>query len=48
MLADNTMWIYEIAQYLGFENTFYFSRVFKKMVGMAPSEYVLQRVVKST
>lgn len=48
MLEDNTMWIYEIAKYLGFENTFYFSRVFKKMVGMAPSEYVLQSVVKST
>lgn len=31
--------IYEIADQLGFENAYYFSKVFKKVTGMAPKSY---------
>ncbi len=31
--------IYEIADQLGFENAYYFSKVFKKVTGMAPKNY---------
>lgn len=31
--------IYEIAELLGFESAFYFSKVFKKVVGVPPTEY---------
>lgn len=32
--------IYEVAQKLGFDNAFYFSKVFKKQEGISPREYV--------
>lgn len=32
--------IYEIADYLGFENSFYFSKVFKKIEGCSPRQYM--------
>lgn len=31
--------IYEISQAVGFDDTGYFSRVFKKYTGMSPKEY---------
>ena len=31
--------IYEVADMLGFENAYYFSKVFKKVTGMSPREY---------
>jgi two-component system response regulator YesN len=34
------MKIYEIADRLGFESAFYFSKVFKKVVGCSPREYM--------
>lgn len=38
-LEDNLMSIQQIAQISGYENTHYFSRVFKKHYGVLPSEY---------
>lgn len=42
MLADGDLKIYEIADELGFESTSYFSRVFKKVSGLSPREYLNQ------
>ncbi|NLZ81257.1 MAG: response regulator [Clostridiales bacterium] len=38
-MKDNNLKIYEIADQLGFDNAFYFSKVFKKVEGCSPSEY---------
>ncbi len=40
LLAQDNLRIYEIAEQLGFEDSFYFSKVFKKVEGMSPSEYI--------
>lgn len=40
MLLKDGLKIYEAAQALGFENAFYFSRVFKKVEGVSPREYI--------
>ncbi len=42
MLAEGNLKIYEIADALGFESAFYFSKVFKKIVGISPREYQQQ------
>ena len=34
--------VFEVSEMLGFENQYYFSRVFKKYEGHAPSEYRAQ------
>ena len=39
IMAEKNMKIYEIANSLGFDNAFYFSKVFKKVEGCSPSEY---------
>lgn len=38
-LAEGRMKIYEIADELGFESAFYFSKVFKKIEGCSPRDY---------
>lgn len=38
-LRSTDQYIYEIAQRLGYKDQYYFSRLFKKMVGMSPKEY---------
>lgn len=43
MMADGDLKIYEIADHLGFENAFYFSKVFKKAEGISPREYMQNR-----
>lgn len=43
MLLEQDMKIYEVANQLGFESAFYFSKVFKKVEGMSPREYVQLR-----
>jgi two-component system response regulator YesN len=39
LLAQGDLKIYEVADRLGFENSFYFSKVFKKVEGISPSQY---------
>ncbi|MDO5425491.1 MAG: response regulator [Eubacteriales bacterium] len=39
-LKQNQLKIYEIAEQLGFENAFYFSKVFKKFEGCSPRDYL--------
>ncbi len=45
LLADPTRKVYEIADMLGFESAFYFSKVFKKVEGISPSEYQSQHAI---
>ncbi len=40
MMADSGLKIYEISDILGFESAFYFSRVFKKVTGLSPRDYM--------
>jgi len=40
MLLEQDMKIYEVADRLGFESAFYFSKVFKKITQMTPSEFI--------
>lgn len=40
MLVDGDYKIYEVSDILGFESAFYFSRVFKKITGLSPRDYV--------
>lgn len=42
LLIEGDYKIYEIARMLGYDNAYYFSRVFKKVTGLTPSEYVFQ------
>ena len=44
MLAGGEMKIYEIAEGLGYESAFYFSKVFKKETGQSPREYMQQQM----
>lgn len=40
MMSEGNQKIYEIAAALGFESAFYFSKVFKKVEGISPTEYL--------
>lgn len=40
MLLSGDMKIYEVADALGFESAYYFSKVFKKVYGHSPREYI--------
>lgn len=39
LLRTTDMYVYEVAQKLGFADQYYFSRIFKKVVGIPPKEY---------
>ncbi|RME70993.1 MAG: AraC family transcriptional regulator, partial [Verrucomicrobia bacterium] len=39
LLATTTLSIAEIAEQLGFDDPYYFSRLFRKIMGMAPRVY---------
>lgn len=39
LIASGNYRIYEVSSQLGFENSYYFSKVFKKFTGLTPSEY---------
>lgn len=43
MLLEQDLKVYEVADQLGFESAFYFSKVFKKVVGMSPREFLQQK-----
>lgn len=43
LLKETNLKIYEVSDRLGFESAFYFSRVFKKTMGMSPKDYRNQR-----
>ncbi len=45
ILLSDDMKIYEVADALGFESAYYFSRVFKKVEGMSPREYIAKKSV---
>ena len=45
MLLEQDMKIYEVADRLGFESAFYFSKVFKKVEGISPREYIQQNTI---
>lgn len=38
-LADSSFCIYQVAHEVGFEDQFYFSRLFKKIIGLSPTQY---------
>ncbi len=40
LLEEENLKVYEVAEMLGFESAFYFSKVFKKVEGMAPTDYI--------
>jgi two-component system response regulator YesN len=42
LMTDNKLKIYEISDVLGFESAFYFSRVFKKITGVSPRDFMHQ------
>jgi YesN/AraC family two-component response regulator len=46
-LENTTMKISEIAYQLGYEDGRYFSKLFRKMVGLTPSEYKLSKTGKN-
>lgn len=43
MLLEQDMKVYEVADRLGYESAFYFSKVFKKVTGISPREFVQQK-----
>lgn len=44
LMSEGNMKIYEISDSLGFESSFYFSKVFKKIEGISPKEYINQKI----
>ena len=46
LLLEQDMKIYEVADQLGFESAFYFSKVFKKVEGISPREYMQSHLIK--
>lgn len=39
LLKNTDMYIYEVSSKLGYEDQYYFSRIFKKVVGVSPKDY---------
>ncbi len=46
MLLSGDMKIYEVSDALGFESAFYFSKVFKKVDGRSPREYIQSKTAE--
>lgn len=47
LLIETNLNISQIADKLGYQNVYYFSRVFKKFMGVSPSEYIKQIYVEN-
>lgn len=47
MLLEQDIKVYEVADRLGFESAFYFSKVFKKVVGISPRDFIQQKTENS-
>lgn len=45
IMAEKNLKVYEVANELGFDNAFYFSKVFKKVEGCSPSEYMNKKLI---
>jgi two-component system response regulator YesN len=45
LMTESTLKIYEIADQLGFESSFYFSKVFKKVEGCSPRDYIQGKII---
>jgi two-component system response regulator YesN len=43
LLAEGKLKIYEISDAVGYSDSYYFSRVFKKITGLSPKEYAAQQ-----
>lgn len=46
LLLEQDKKIYEVADQLGFESAFYFSKVFKKVEGISPREFLQQNTIQ--
>lgn len=46
MLKNSDMQICEISDFLGFNDPYYFSKVFKKIIGLSPREYRIRMLVQ--
>lgn len=40
LMASTDLKVYEISDKIGFDSAFYFSKVFKKLEGVSPREYM--------
>lgn len=45
LLEDGNYKVYQIADMLGFESAFYFSKVFKKVEGVSPTKYIQGKLI---
>lgn len=45
LLLEQDKKIYEVADQLGFESAFYFSKVFKKVTGLSPRDFIQQNTI---
>ena len=39
LLRSTELYIYQIGQHLGYQDPYYFSRIYRKVVGVSPTEY---------
>lgn len=39
LLRSTELYIYEVGEYLGYQDQYYFSRIFRKVMGVSPKEY---------
>lgn len=40
LLKESNLKIYQVSDFMGYENAYYFSRVFRKVTGMTPREFI--------